>query len=102
MLCGRSSELCTDASVRTIVVEPSTDDGKLGGSVADAVDETPSSLSVGSTEPVACNANEVVTKSVGLLPVRPEFSAGTALIPETAPLLDGRKNKAEAEAAVFK
>jgi hypothetical protein len=102
VLCGRSSEVCTDASVRTIVVDSSTNDGKLGGGVADAVDKAPSSPSVDSAEPVVCNADEAVAKSVGLLPGRPEFPAGTALIPETAPRLDGWKEKAEAEAPVFK
>lgn len=83
-------------------MDPSTNDETLGGSVADAVDEIPSSPSVGSAEPVACDVDELVTKSVRLLPGRPEFAAGTALIPETAPRLDGWKEKLEAEVPVFK
>lgn len=80
----------------------SANDGTLEGSVADAVAEIPSSPSLGSAKPVAGDVDELVTKSVGLLPGRPEFVAGTALIPETAPRLDGWKEKLEAEVPVFK
>lgn len=81
-------------------MDPSTN--HVEGSVTAAVDEIPNPPSVGSVEPVACNAEELVTKSDGLLPGRPEFSAGIALIPETAPRLDGWKEKLEAEVPVFK
>lgn len=84
-------------------MDPSANDSTLEGSVADAVAEIPSSPSFGSAEPVACDVDELVTKSVGLLHGRPEFvAAGTALIPETAPRLDGWKEKLEAEVPVFK
>lgn len=94
------SELCTDVLDRTTVVDLSIADGRFEGGVADTVDETPSSSLVGSTEPDVVDANDLLTKFVALL--SPEDPAGTALIPETAPRVDGWKEKLEAEVPVLK
>lgn len=91
-----SSEF-TDISVEKIVFDTSTSDGKFGGRVADVVEEKLGASSVGATEPVVCD-----TEELALLFERPGVPAGRDLIPETAPRVDGWKERSEADDPVSK